>query len=299
MYKLQLKAYVTSIRNKGNTYKKKQTELGELRNELGIQNRTLEQLVVKEKHVLELLVEAEEKRGISGYFSMQETTRKASSAAQSAPTSVSISQYKGQVGQEMSVEGISGSIKKLNGDIADKKTQLAPVIKDLRPLRQQSQDLQSEYDQKKATYDATAAGLESALGKLEVEVKKLDTEVNKQETAEFRAKCDLQILSSYESMLSEESKCVVSTSDDHPDDHDKSSSIKAKLQKELSSELELSEELKSKQKHLKENEALTKRQVKLWKDLQILFAVKKKGHQRLVEAKTTRNELQKQDYLVL
>lgn len=208
---------MTSIRNKGNLYKKKKTELAEVRTESGIKTRTLEMLKVREKAITEILAIAEEERGIGGYFSMQEQARQSGTTAESGLHHFPLPAFRSQ---DDSIEQITASIRKLNAEITDKKAQLAPVIKDLRPLRQQCQDLQFDYEQKKANYDTTAAGLESALVKLEQETKRFEQEANRLESSEFRAKCDLEILTAYEAVLAEEMKCFVST-----DGEDKSRSM--------------------------------------------------------------------------
>lgn len=231
VYIFQLKQYVTSIRNKGNVYKRKKTELGELRSECGLRARTLELLQAKERIVTDILVAAEEQRGIAGYFSMQEQTRNTSGVTigdignrdggTGAQASIPFPQSNNR---DMSVDELTGCIRKLNADITDKKAQLAPVIKDLRPLRQQCQDLQAEYEQKKGVYDATAAGLESALAKLEQEVRKCEQEATKLESNEYKAKCELEVHHAYESMLADEMRCFVSTDGD-----DKSKSIQLSI----------------------------------------------------------------------
>jgi len=72
-----------------------------------------------------------------------------------------------------------------------------------------------------------------------------------------------------------------------------------KLQKELFEQQERGELLKAKQKHFKENEAASKRQVKLWRDLQTLLEMKKVCLERQMQAKSARKELTKQDHLIL
>lgn len=74
-----------------------------------------------------------------------------------------------------------------------------------------------------------------------------------------------------------------------------------KLQKELNSEQLIKESLKQQQKDYKNNEAQNIKQLKMWKDLQALFEVKKRCLKAQIE-NNVRNEYtinSKRDHLVL
>jgi ribosomal protein S8 len=71
-----------------------------------------------------------------------------------------------------------------------------------------------------------------------------------------------------------------------------------KLQKETQAQKQLNEELKQKQKTLKENEAVSKKQLKMWRDLQALLEVKKQCLEKKSQTTQGTGSLTK-DHLVL
>ncbi|KAI1286919.1 Intraflagellar transport protein 81 -like protein [Halotydeus destructor] len=283
-----LKQFVQDIRNKGNVYKRKKTELSELRTENSIKLRTVETLQAKEKSMMLFLTTKEEERGIAGYFSLQEQARQSSSDRDRRSALPVVGDTHEPIDQLTMV------IKQLNTDITDKKAKLAPVIKDLRPLRQQHQDLQYDHDQKKATYDATAAGLEGTLGKLDTEVKKLHAEASKLQSAEFKLQCETEQFTAYASLLEQEMKYFVSSDDEH-----KGHSLQERIKKELLDQQQEGEVLKSKQKHFRDNEVAAKRQAKLWRDLQTIMEMKKVCLQKTMQANSASKSGEKQDHLIL
>lgn len=297
---LKLKEFVSSLRNKGNVYKQKRQETSELKTENGILTRTLEILAQKDKHLIEVLMNLEEQRGISGYFSMQEDSGK-----------LDIENVK-----EISVDEISTLVRQLSVNINDKKAQLAPVIKDLRPLRQQCQDLQFDFDQKKGAYDSCAAGLESNTGKLESDVKKQRDNLAQLESDQFKMRCQLELLEAKEALIKKEMNYFVSTDAEYKANGLQLSVLiikfymnlnqilyelnREKIQKEIGLEMEKQEIFKQKQRELKDNEAFNKRQIKMWKDLQQLLEVKKKCLQKQLEAKANNAALVgRKDHLIL
>jgi len=154
-------------------------------------SRTLDIISQKETELMDILTSTEEEKGISGYFAMKE-------AAMSPGNSFGVN--------ESTQEDLTASIKRINDSINKKKAELNPVVKELKPLRQRAQELTSEHDKKKMSYDSTAAGLEAALNKINLEVKKLRQQLNSLESESFKTKCDLEVVSSLESLLMKESK---------------------------------------------------------------------------------------------
>lgn len=207
---LQLKQYVSSVKNKGAIFKKNKDEFNAIRTERGILGRTMDIISVKEKELMDMLNVTEEEKGISGYFELREEKRRnevdaPGSVLSSSVTSSSVPSSSlltsASVDSNQSTGDLTGSMKKLNESINTKKKELNGLSKDLRPLRQEAHDLQNEYDKQKATYDSTAAGLESILNQIQQEVKRLRQEVHSEESLAFQSKCDLEITSAIESLL--------------------------------------------------------------------------------------------------
>lgn len=99
---IQLKEFASKVRTKGSQFKKKKTEIAELRTESGIKTRTINVLHGHEKSLLDVLAKSEEARGISGYFSMQETRKQ---SADGPPPVIVVGE---------SIEELTSTIRRLN-----------------------------------------------------------------------------------------------------------------------------------------------------------------------------------------
>lgn len=72
------------------------------------------------------------------------------------------------------------------------------------------------------------------------------------------------------------------------------------MQKEFIEQQSLNDDLKAQLKHLKDNEAAARRQVKLWSDLKVLMDAKKRClEKQLVARAEQKDAINKQDHLVL
>uniref|UniRef100_A0A8C2J492 Intraflagellar transport 81 homolog n=1 Tax=Cyprinus carpio TaxID=7962 RepID=A0A8C2J492_CYPCA len=138
-------------------------------------------------------------------------------------------------------------VKKLNSVIAQKKSALSPLIKDLRALRQDHAELAPEYEQKKAQYDTCALVLESNRSKLEQEVRVLREETAKEESQYHHINC----------MRESEHVALGSFS---------------KPMNIVSLGLQV---LRQQVKQVRENQEPNMRQMKMWKDLEMLLECKK------------------------
>ncbi|XP_044296534.1 intraflagellar transport protein 81 homolog isoform X2 [Varanus komodoensis] len=161
-------------------------------------------------------------------------------------------------------------VKKLNAMVADKKSSLAPIIKDLRQLRQKCQELTQECSEKKSQYDSCAAGLESNRSALEQEVKSLHEECVQEESHYHHANCMKRILEVYLQRAKDEMKMYVSS-----DQQERRKAIREQYSRMITEQENLGKKLREKQKGIRESHGPNLKQVKMWRDFQLIMECKK------------------------
>ncbi|XP_071950346.1 intraflagellar transport protein 81 homolog isoform X2 [Antedon mediterranea] len=252
----EFKRYVNKLRGMSTMYKKKRQILAELRSELGILSRTEEILKQKDNAIQRNLSELEAKKGISGYHDTQEELEKVSTMKSE------LDDMKGRT-----LEDISDMVHRLNSKIASKKSALAPVIKELRPMRQKHQEIQIAHTEKKSSYDTLAAGLDSNCSKLEQDVKAFREECSQEESRFHYLNCMRNILLLQQKRVEEEVKSYVNP-------QDKKKSYRELYSKKIQEQENLGKSLREKQKAIKENYGPSMKQIKMWKDFQVLMECK-------------------------
>lgn len=173
----QFKSYVSDLRTKSNVYKKKRTELNDLKAEYGILSRTLEILRAQEEALNEHLDRVETQQGVKGFRETRELLEK-------------ISEEKATTDEEKgrTLEEMSNLVRILNSKINDKKVLLAPLLRgfhllifvpyfsnfnlkflltELRPLRQKYQESLPEYEARKREYDAQVQLIEKTISSIQ------------------------------------------------------------------------------------------------------------------------------------
>ncbi|KAG9269996.1 hypothetical protein AMEX_G14903 [Astyanax mexicanus] len=260
----EFKRYVSKMRGKNITYKKKRQEIAELKSEFGILQRTEE--ILRQRHTAEQqqLQSLEAQKGISGFSETQEELERVSAIKSE------LDELKGRT-----LDDMSEMVKKLNSAIADKKTALSPLIKELRPLRQQCQELAQEYEEKKAQYDTCAAGLESNRSKLEQEVRVLREETAQEENRYHYINSMKEIIDIQMQRAADEMKVYVSS-----DPQTQKKSIREQYMKNIAEQESLGKKLREQQKQVKESHGPNMRQVRMWKDLEQLLECKKQCYLR-------------------
>ncbi|XP_022526301.1 intraflagellar transport protein 81 homolog isoform X1 [Astyanax mexicanus] len=260
----EFKRYVSKMRGKNITYKKKRQEIAELKSEFGILQRTEE--ILRQRHTAEQqqLQSLEAQKGISGFSETQEELERVSAIKSE------LDELKGRT-----LDDMSEMVKKLNSAIADKKTALSPLIKELRPLRQQCQELAQEYEEKKAQYDTCAAGLESNRSKLEQEVRVLREETAQEENRYHYINSMKEIIDIQMQRAADEMKVYVSS-----DPQTRKKSIREQYMKNIAEQESLGKKLREQQKQVKESHGPNMRQVRMWKDLEQLLECKKQCYLR-------------------
>ncbi|XP_039218685.1 intraflagellar transport protein 81 homolog isoform X2 [Crotalus tigris] len=249
----EFKRYVNKLRSKNTLYKKKRLEIAEISAEYGILQRTEELLKERHQDIQQQLQAIEDKKGISGYSYTQEELERVSAVKSE------MDEMKGRT-----LDNMSDMVKKLNTMVADKKSSLAPIIKDLRQLRQRCQELTQECEEKKSQYDSCAAGLESKRSSLEQEVKSLREECLRGESNYH------QILETQLQRVKDEVKMYVSS-----DQQERKKAVRDQYSKMITEQENLGKKLREKQKAVRESHGPNLKQVKMWRDLQLLMECKK------------------------
>ncbi|XP_054852960.1 intraflagellar transport protein 81 homolog isoform X2 [Eublepharis macularius] len=231
----EFKRYVNKLRSKNTVYKKKRLEIAEITAEYGVLQRTEELLQQRHEDIQQQLKAIEDKKGISGYSYTQEELERVSAVKSE------MDEVKGRT-----LDNMSEMVKKLNTLVADKKSSLAPIIKDLRQLRQKCQELTQECEEKKTQYDSCAVGLESNRSAL------------------------AQILDAQLQRAKEEMKMYVS-----PDPQDRRKAFREQYSRMITEQESLGKKLREKQKAVRESHGPNMKQVKMWRDLELLMLSKK------------------------
>ena len=174
--------YVNSLRENYSNYKRMGTELGDLRGEYGILQRTEEILMQK--------VDRNEYQGI-------------------CKTKETIDDLRGKIhildGQKSEkLEALAHIVHEFVSDIKEKRAKLGPQILELRSTRQKAQVVETAHQQKKDAYELEQGKLEAETGKLQEDVDQLEMETRLNESLYHRLNCQLQIASVAWSRVSDE-----------------------------------------------------------------------------------------------
>ena len=150
MRREEFKAYAAALRTKTATFKQLKQELGDLRQESVVLAQTEALLRSRAGDMDVFLRRLEEKKGVTGYTSVQSDLEKVSALK------ARIDESKGATLNE-----ISRIVEDINRAIKDKKAKLAPAIQALRAMRQEFSDVEAGWLQEKARYESVASGLEA------------------------------------------------------------------------------------------------------------------------------------------
>ncbi|XP_062999980.1 intraflagellar transport protein 81 homolog [Elgaria multicarinata webbii] len=255
----EFKRYVNKLRSKNTLYKKKRLEIAEITAEYGILQRTEELLTQRHEDIQQQLQTIEDKKGISGYSYTQEELERVSAVKSE------MDEMKGRT-----LDNMSEMVKKLNAMVADKKSSLAPIIKDLRQLRQKCQELTQECGEKKSQYDSCAAGLESNRSALEQAVKGLLEECVQEESRYHHTNSMKRVLEVHLQRAKDEMKMYVSS-----DQQERRKAIREQYSRMITEQENLGKKLREKQKGIRESHGPNLKQVKMWRDFQLLVECKK------------------------
>jgi len=257
----EFKRYVNKLRSKSNVYKKKKSDLADLKSEFGVLSRTEEILRQRAADLKMSLANIEKEKGVSGFTDTQEELER-------------VSALKGDldIKKAASLEEMSKMVTKLKDSLNEKRTTLAPLISELRPRRIRARDLTQEYDEKKNAYETKLAGLESNMSKLDQEVRTLKEEASAEESRYHFLQGTTKILQAQRQKVQDELKVYTTTSTGG----EKKKSQREQLQKRIAEAEKAGKELREQQKQIREQHGSGLNQMKMWQDLLAVMEAKLK-----------------------
>lgn len=252
------KRYVNKLRSKSTVYKKKRSELAELRAESGVLTRTNDILKQRNELINRQLGVVESKAGVTGYRQTQEDLEKVSTMKSE------LDEVKGRT-----LEDMSEMVRRMHAEIAERRNTLAPVLRQIRPLRERVQEITPDYDNKRQLYERTSAGLESNMSKLEQEVRGYAEECRGEESRFHYLHCMMGILEQQQERIAQEMKAYVSS-----DHSEKKKTMRDVYTHKIQKQENLGKNLRERQKMVRENHDPNMKQMKMWRDLERLMQCK-------------------------
>eukprot|EP01061_Rhynchopus_euleeides_P011265 TRINITY_DN20840_c1_g1_i1.p1 TRINITY_DN20840_c1_g1~~TRINITY_DN20840_c1_g1_i1.p1 ORF type:complete len:689 (+),score=363.40 TRINITY_DN20840_c1_g1_i1:212-2278(+) len=163
--------YVNSLRENYSNYKRMGAELGDLRAEYGVLQRTEELLMQK--------VDRKEYQGICSTKTKIDAVNKQQQLID------------GQKAEQL--EKLASIVMEFVNETKEKRMKLAPQILELRNTRQKAQVLESAFQAKKEAYELEQSRLEGETGKLQEDVDQMTTDCRLNESLYHRLNCQLSI----------------------------------------------------------------------------------------------------------
>lgn len=147
--KKELKRYGGVVKEKIEVYKKMRDDLGALRAELVVLQRTEQILKSRDANLEQFLSELERQKGVEGY---RETQR---ALVEMTEKAAEIDQLKG-----LTLEEISSMVEAINREFKNKQASLQPLIQELKAVRQEYMEVDTLYQERKMAYDKVAVSLD-------------------------------------------------------------------------------------------------------------------------------------------
>jgi intraflagellar transport protein 81 len=280
MKREEFKSFAAKLRNKTNLYKQMKAELGEIRSETVLLNRTEQLLKSRGTNLDEFLADLERKRGVSNYTSTEKRMQEVSEAQ------ASVNEVKGKT-----LDEISKIVTDINQTLKERKNKLAPQIKELRAVRQRYQEVEQEHLEKKALFENTAAGLETERIKLEQESQAFQDDCLREESRYHYLQCMMQIAEAHHQRVEQE----VEFERGHGRLLRDFQSYKELYQHKISQQEGLMKELRKRQKQLKESEGEHMGQRRMFADMRKLLAAKLKAKDNELRANSQAQQTQATD----
>jgi len=262
MKREEFKSFAAKLRNKTNLYKQMKAELGEIRSETVLLNRTEQLLKSRGTNLDDFLADLESKRGVTNYTGTEKRMQEVSEAQ------ASVNEVKGKT-----LDEISKIVTDINQTLKERKNKLAPQIKELRAVRQRYQEVEQEHLEKKALYENTAAGLETERIKLEQETQAFQDDCVREESRYHYLQCMMQIADAYHHKVEQE----IEFERGHGRLHRDFQSYSEIYRNKVTTQENLMKELRKRQKQLKESEGEHMGQRRMFADMRKLLAAKLKA----------------------
>eukprot|EP00347_Sterkiella_histriomuscorum_P000891 403374126 len=260
------KQYAANLRGKNAQYKQMKKVITEIKSEVTVLSRTESILKSRADNLDEFMRDLEKQRGISGIQNVQ------ANLVQVSENNQLLNNKKEETLQEITVV-----VTQIENEVKEKKQKLAPEIKKLRGFRQKFSDLEAIYNEKKKQYDAVVQNLDQEKNKLEDEVKTLFEDYKQEETRFHHNNIQNEIYDAFLKRIGNEAK-FLNTPDKRLSNEFKSYSdfFNAKLRQQEN----IMKDLKSHQRHIKDNSENYSLQVRLFKDLKSLLEIKRRSVQQ-------------------
>jgi len=236
------------IRSKLPEYKKKKKVMSDIEGEISVLERTVDVLGKQELEMMREVNEIEREKGVQGFTETQANLEKISEAKSA------IDEEKGNMLTE-----ISKTVTEINQAIKDRKSHLAPQIQELRKLRQQFLDLETEHTEKKKLYESAKSAHESKLSKLDNEVAGYKEELATAESKYHQVNCQLKLVDVNIRRVTQGAESL---------------NLRDKYQRRVKEAEEENQDLKVRQKHLKDSAAPSQEQMAMMRDLKRLMEMK-------------------------
>eukprot|EP00742_Colponemidia_sp_Colp-10_P002246 GILJ01002400.1.p1 GENE.GILJ01002400.1~~GILJ01002400.1.p1 ORF type:complete len:696 (-),score=172.60 GILJ01002400.1:159-2177(-) len=257
----EFKNYANSLRGKTNQFKKMKAELGEIRAELTVLNRTEQLLKSRATNMDEFLKSMEDRKGVSGYTKTQSALEDVSA------TKTQVDEMKGKT-----LEEYSRVVEKINSQLKEKKNKLAPQIKELRVVRQRYAEVEQVFLERRSVYENTLVGLDSEKAKLETDISAYQEEIGREESRYHQLQSMTSIIDAQLQRAQDEAKFL---------NGDKTLSREFRsytdlYQSKTAQQENYAKELRKQQKNIKEGHEGNVKQYKLFSDMKKLLSVKMK-----------------------
>jgi len=256
----EFKAYAAALRNKTAAFKQLKQELADLRQETVILAQTETKLKEKAGDLDVFLRRLEEKKGVTGYSTVQSDLEKVSALK------ARIDESKGATLNE-----ISRIVQDINNAIKEKKAKLAPAIQALRQMRTEFSEAEDVWMQEKARYESVASGLEAEKLSLEREADAAQTEVIAEES---RRAMLLALADETQARIDRAKEEANYEREEGPRYLRDFKTLKDVYNQKLSQLEALSKELRKKQKDIRDNSSLHAAQRAKFLDLKKLLLAK-------------------------
>jgi len=156
--KVDMQRYGAVFREKIDKFRKMREELGSLRAELVVLQRTEQILRSRNKNLDVVLSDLERRKGVEGYRDTQKAL------VEMSEKTAEVDQMKGAT-----LEQISSMVEKISREFRSKQAQLQPLMTNLKKVRQEYMEVEADFSERKSNFDKVAVGLEIEKSALERE----------------------------------------------------------------------------------------------------------------------------------
>lgn len=260
--KSDLKKYGAVVREKIEKYKKMREELGNLRSELVVLQRTEQVLKSRHSNIDSFLADLERQKGVEGFRDNQRAM------VEMAEKTAEVDLIKGST-----LEDISQMVEQISREFKSKQSQLKPLIMEVKLVRGEYASVESNYNETKTAYDKVAVGLDMDKQTLEKECNNFLEDCSREESRYHYLQNLIAISRIKLERMDQEKKWQKGEGRMMRD----FASFKELYAHKLTQQEQLTKQLRKKQKELKENSGALTNQKSNFLSLQRLLDMKSAG----------------------